>query len=228
MKGIKHVFFDLDHTLWDYSTNSSEALKELVTHFGISEFVTEEKFLKTYNSVNEKIWRKFNNGQIDREHIQKYRFPKVLRKLKIFIDHKPEDLNDFFIENCSSRTQLMPYTLECLTYLKEKYPMAIITNGFSDAQYKKMDSSGLNNYFDHLFISNEVGFRKPELEIYQLAMAKMNATPESSVMIGDNPKTDVRGAEKAGMKAIFYNPTGKRKSITTWEIESLVELIDIL
>lgn len=228
MKNITHIFFDLDHTLWDYESNSILALKELVSHFEIDNHVTSEEFLKTYHKINEKLWHKFNNGQIDREHIKQYRFPQVLRKLNVFIDHKPEDLHEFFMTNCSNRSEVMPETHETLTYLKEKYPMAIITNGFSEAQYPKMKASNLNQYFSEMIISNEVGCRKPEKEIFDLSMKRLGAKPETSVMIGDNPKTDIRGAEQAGMKAIFYNPTGNRKSVTEWEIQSLGELVRIL
>ena len=122
----------------------------------------------------------------------------------------------------------MPHTMTALNYLKEKYPLAIITNGFPEAQHPKMKSSGLDKYFDKVIISELVGWRKPQPEIYQHALKEMDATAETSVMIGDNPKTDVRGAEQAGLKAIFYNPTGKRKSVTQWEIQSLEELVGIL
>ena len=228
MKNIKHVFFDLDHTLWDYEKNSIETLTDLVYKFGIDKQVTVEKFLKVYQSVNEKLWHKFNNGQIDKAHIQQYRFPQVLRKLKVYIDHEPSDLSDYFINNCSIKPGLMPHTLTALNYLKEKYPMAIISNGFPEAQHPKMKSSGLDQYFDKVIISELVGWRKPQPEIYQHALSEMNASAATSVMIGDNPKTDIRGAEQAGLKAIFYNPTGNRKSVTEWEIQSLEELVGIL
>ena len=122
----------------------------------------------------------------------------------------------------------MPHALETLHYLHQKYPMAIITNGFPEAQRPKMKASGLDAFFPHVVMSETIGYRKPDLQIFEYAMGLLGAKPHSSVMIGDNPKTDVRGAEAAGMKAIFYNPTGNRKSITEWEIQSLNELMRIL
>lgn len=228
MKNIRHVFFDLDHTLWDYKKNSIETLTDLVFEFGLNEQVSVERFLKVYNSVNEKLWHKFNNGQIDKDYIHKYRFPQVLKKLNVFIDRKPSELSDYFISNCSIKPGLMPHTISTLNYLKEKYPMAIITNGFPEAQHPKMKSSGLDKYFEKMIISDSIGWRKPQLEIYHHALEEMNAKAETSVMIGDNPKTDIRGAENAGLKAIFYNPTGNRKSVTQWQIQSLDELVGIL
>ena len=228
MNNIKHVFFDLDHTLWDYEKNSTEALIELHSHFGLNEFVTVNEFLKTYHKINEKFWHQFNSGQIDREYIIKYRFPQVLRKLKIFIEHEPSKLHEFFLSNCSNRSEVFPYCHETLTYLKEKYPLAIITNGFPEAQYPKMKASNLEHYFDEVIISVEVGFRKPDKEIFDLSLAKMNAKAETSVMIGDNPKTDIRGAKDAGIQTIFFNPNGNKKSVSEYEIDSLKELIDIL
>jgi len=228
MKNIRHVFFDLDHTLWDYEKNSIETLTDLVHQFDIIEHVSVEKFLKVYNSVNEKLWHKFNNGKIDKNYIHKYRFPQVLRKLKVFVEYDPADITDYFINNCSIKPGLMPHTISTLNYLKEKYPMAIITNGFPEAQHPKMKSSGLDKYFEKVIISDTVGYRKPQPEIYIHALKEMNAEAATTVMIGDNPKTDIRGAENAGLKAIFYNPTGKRKSVTQWEIQSLEELVGIL
>jgi len=228
MKNIRHVFFDLDHTLWDYEKNSIETLTDLVHQFDIIEQVSVEKFLKVYNSVNEKLWHKFNNGEIDKNYIHKYRFPQVLRKLKVFVSHDPANMTDYFINNCSIKPGLMPHTISTLNYLKEKYPMAIITNGFPEAQHPKMKSSGLDKYFEKVIISDTVGYRKPQPEIYIHALKEMNAEAATTVMIGDNPNTDIRGAEKAGLKAIFYNPTGKRKSVTQWEIQSLEELVGIL
>jgi len=228
MKGITHVFFDLDHTLWDYETNSRQALTDLAHHFKLTDHVTVDQFIKAYEKVNEKLWHKFNNNQIDREHIHKYRFPQVLRKLKVFVEYKPEDMTHFFIENCSSKSGLMPHAKETLHYLHEKYPMAIITNGFPEAQHPKMKASGLDKFFSHVVMSEMVGYRKPDQQIFAHAMKLLGATANTSVMIGDNPKTDVGGAEAAGMKAIFYNPTGNRKSVTEWEIQSLHELVGIL
>ena len=228
MKQVKHVFFDLDHTLWDYEANSRQALTDLVHHFGLTDYVTPEKFIDSYEKVNEKLWHKFNNNQIDKEYIRKYRFAMVLQKLSVYIDHEPEALTEYFISNCSIKSTLMPGTLDALNYLHEKYPMAIITNGFQEAQFPKMKASGLEKYFNHVVVSDTLGSRKPDERIFQHAMQLLDAQPHTSVMIGDNPKTDIRGAEAAGMKAIFYNPTGNRKSVTEWEIQSLSELVGIL
>lgn len=228
MKNIKHVFFDLDHTLWDYEKNSTDTLKDLVSKFGIDKQVPVENFLKVYHSVNEKLWHKFNEGQIDKGYIQQYRFPQVLQKLNVCVSHEPSELSDYFIHNCSIKSGLMPHTLTTLNYLKKKYPLAIITNGFPEAQHPKMKSSGLDQYFDKVIISGLVGWRKPQSEIYHHALKEMNASAESSVMIGDNPQTDIRGAENAGLKAIFYNPMGNKQAETKWEIQSLEELVGIL
>lgn len=228
MKGITHVFFDLDHTLWDYERNASETLVDMMREFGISEQVEEQKFLKAYNSVNEKLWHKYNHGQIDKEHIRKYRFPQVLRKLKVYIDRQPEDLHDYFVSNCSAKSGLMPHALMALNHLKGRYPMAIITNGFEDSQHRKIHASGITHFFGEVVTSETLGYRKPQPEIFHHAVKAMGGKPETSVMIGDNPKTDIRGAEDAGLKAIFYNPTGGRKSVTEWEVQCLSELVGIL
>lgn len=204
------------------------ALIELYHHFGLSKHTEAETFLSAYQKVNEAMWSKFNNGSIGRDHIRTKRFPEVFEKLGVPFNYDVEEVHDYFLNNCSNRSEVFAYAHETLEYLKAKYPLSIITNGFPEAVHPKMKASDLNQYFKDLVISLEVGHRKPEPEIFRLAMKRLDAKPETSVMIGDNPKTDIRGAEAVGMKSIFFNPTGNRKSVTEWEIQSLDELIKIL
>ncbi len=228
MRNITHVYFDLDHTLWDHSLNAKETLIELVNYFDIGHHVPTEEFIRVFEKVNARLWHKYNQKEIDRNHIRKYRFAQILRTLKIYIAHKPEELSDYFIYHCCRKPGLMPGTLNALRYLKEKYMLGVITNGFSDTQQVKIDASGLAPFFDSIITSETTPYRKPEAQIFHHALSLSQVAPHQSVMIGDNPITDIRGALDVGMEAIFYNPTGHRKSVCEWQIESLDELIRIL
>lgn len=228
MKHIRHVFFDLDHTLWDNDRNVFDTLSEMAVHFNMLEQTSVEKFNKVFNKVNEKMWHQYNLGQIDKEHIRTRRFAYILKQLKVYLESHPQELSDYFVRVCSSKSGLMPDAELALHYLSGKYQLGIITNGFEDSQHTKIHASGLDKFFKVVVTSETTGARKPEPDIFHHALELAGAEAQSSVMIGDNPHTDVYGAENAGLKAIFYNPSGRRRSVTQWEIQSLSELTKIL
>jgi putative hydrolase of the HAD superfamily len=149
MASFEVVFFDLDHTLWDYETNSLETLKELFDEYDLSSMadITFEEFVKKFAKVNNKLWDNYNRGLIDRQVIKKKRFTKILKAFNI---HKPEmslSMSEDYIKNCPYKTNLMPYTHETLTYLHKKYPLYLLTNGFNDVQNVKIKNSNLDHYF---------------------------------------------------------------------------------
>jgi putative hydrolase of the HAD superfamily len=228
LKNLSHVFFDLDHTLWDNDRNVFETLEAMAVEFGLLRHTSVEKLNKVFNKVNEKMWHQYNLGQVDKEHIRTRRFAYILKQLKVQIDAHPQELSDYFVRECSQKSHLMPHAEYALFYLQDKYELGIITNGFDDSQQRKINASGLDRFFKVLVTSETTGARKPEPGIFHHAMEISGASARSSVMIGDNPHTDVRGAENAGMHAIFYNPSGKRRSVCQWEVQSLEELTRIL
>lgn len=226
MKEIKHIFFDLDHTLWDYDRNAQETLVEIYNELGASDTVSLKKFINTYYDVNDKLWYKYNKKLIDRDYIKNYRFVEVFKKTGIQESHA-EKSSLYFMANCSKKPHLMEHTKITLDYLIKKYKLHIITNGFNDVQPLKMKSSGIQSYFDVIVTSETSEARKPEPGIFYDALQRANAQKNESVMIGDNPKTDIHGARDFGIKTILYDPSGKKRSMADYSIQSLDELIRI-
>lgn len=227
MKGIKHVFFDLDHTLWDYNRNAQETLFEIYENLEKASNVSLKKFVNTFYEVNDKLWYKYNDGQIDRETLREARFVTVFQKLAIDVEEAKES-SDYFISNCSSKPHLIPFAKTALNYLGKKYQLHIITNGFEEIQPKKLKSSGIENYFKNVVTSEGSDARKPSPKIFEHAMQVAGSTSAESVMIGDNPKADIHGARDFGMRTILLDPSGKRRSMADYSIECLSELIGIL
>jgi len=228
LNNVTHLFFDLDHTLWDYETNATLALQHVMQQFELHQHIEEKKFLHAYKQVNEKMWHQYNLGKIDRSDIQKYRFAEILRLLNVVIPYQPLELHECFVARCCAQPHLMPGAMEAMHYLNEKYSLSIITNGFDEPQAAKLKASRIDHFFDVVVTSETTGARKPDKSIFHHAMAQVNSLPANSVMIGDNPNTDIRGGESAGMRTIFYNPSGQRRSVTAWQIDALDQLIAIL
>lgn len=225
------VFFDLDHTLWDYETNSLETLKELFDDYDLSSMadITFELFVKKFGKVNDKLWDNYNRGLIDRETIKKKRFVKILKAFGI---HKPElsqSLSEDYIKNCPYKTNLMPFAHETLDYLHKKYPLYLLTNGFNDVQNVKIKHSNIEQYFSGMVTSETSGHRKPSAEIYNYTLSLAKAKAETTIMIGDNLNADIIGAKKAKLSTVYFNPAAvKHNAETDYEVTCLSQLSSIL
>ncbi|HAA14231.1 MAG TPA: noncanonical pyrimidine nucleotidase, YjjG family [Cytophagales bacterium] len=224
----QHLFFDLDHTLWDFDRNSTETLRELYSEFdfeGRYQF-SEDRFLNTFLEVNHALWMDYNHGRIDRNHIRTRRFDLVLDALDASATDRPADLGEVYLARCPLKPHTLPHTHDVLDYLQAKgYALHIITNGFSDVQDKKLKAAGLDHYFDVVVTSETNGHKKPSPEIFYFALQSAKADLDNSLMIGDNLETDIAGAQAIAMDQVFFNP---RKHYhphrPTFEISSLDEM----
>lgn len=230
MKGIKHVFFDLDHTLWDHEQNAKKVIKDLYVEFDLSSRMDldQSAFQEVYSKVNATLWNDYNHGRIERDYLRNERFRIVLEHCDAKETHDSMKLSDYFLFHCPRQVATMDGADMVLEYLYKKYSMSIITNGFEDVQEVKMESSGLHKYFNFVFTSESIGKKKPDPEIFEFAMDKVGVKKHEVIMIGDNLKADVEGAQNAGITPIFYNPLGTVKSECQWQISHLSELMKIL
>lgn len=210
LSSIKHIFFDLDHTLWDFEKNARETLIELYLTHGFDQYTTQTSadFVKSYEIINKKMWSAYEKGEIDKQTLRTKRFNDSLLEIGVPFEKIPQNIWEEYLAICPLKTNLMDGAIESLRYLSLKYKMAIITNGFKEVQRIKIEKSGLSSFFDEMIISEEAGFQKPHTGIFALALNAMNSTAEQSVMIGDNLDTDIRGALDSGMKAIQFNHSG--------------------
>lgn len=208
MKKYKAVFFDLDHTLWDFDKNSEEAIRELYERTGLTERGVPgfEEFISRYKKINRRMWDAYHRHEISKEELRSGRFLKSLQQFGINDPEIAETLASEYVRISPYKTNLFPGAIEVLSYLKQKYSLHIITNGFREVQHIKIRESGLKEFFSHIHISEEVGFKKPEPEIFHLAVSTARATHAECIMIGDNFETDITGAQKAGIDCIYFSP----------------------
>ncbi len=204
----RHLFFDLDHTLWDFEANARATLEELHTSLkleekGVNDF---ELFYTNYLVHNERLWEQYRNGFIKQNELRGKRMRLALLDFKIVNEELSEKMNVRFLELLPTRTIVFPYCFEILNYLLEKkYTLHLITNGFEDVQHRKLKYSGLAKYFTEVITSQGSNYLKPNKEIFEYAFSKSNAKPDESIMIGDNIEVDIAGAINAGIDSVFVN-----------------------
>lgn len=209
MKKITHLYFDLDHTLWDTDKNSEESLNQLFKDFSLQDLgiPSFDDFMSKYKSHNERLWGLYAENKIGKDAVRVHRFMHTFQDFGIHDLDKAHQMAEVFVSITPRKKNLISGALELLEELNGKYKLAIITNGFKESQHIKMDSSGLSKYFEDVFISEEIGINKPDPGIFHYVMEKTGATsPTQCVMIGDTYQTDIVGAMSAGMHAIHLNP----------------------
>ncbi len=204
----KHLFFDLDHTLWDFDANAKDALTDLYKQFDLDNRVAApfEDFYRKYLYHNEILWDKYHNGQITAEELKWKRMWRTLLDFKIGDEPLAKELSAGFLELLPAKKNVFPYTFEILEYLlAKKYTLHLITNGFEKTQWSKLNNSGLAKYFTHVITSEASNSLKPKKEIFEFAVNKAGTSFKESIMIGDNLDADIQGAMNAGMDTIFVN-----------------------
>ena len=229
MKHINDIFWDLDHTLWDFDRNSDLTFNKILNENNIK--VDVYSFLKTYHPINRKYWDLYRLNKVSKAHLRYYRLSDTFKELCVEVsDDQINKLSVDYINHLSDFNYLIPNALTILENFHSNYNMHIITNGFKEVQNKKLEKSGLSKYFKTITISEDVGFKKPSKEIFLQAIARANAIIENSVMIGDNFNADIIGSKSVGMKAIYYNfhKTNEHQLGGVLEINNLLELEDIL
>jgi putative hydrolase of the HAD superfamily len=228
----KHLFFDLDHTLWDFDANARATLQQLhidldLVSKGIHDF---DLFYQNYLVHNEKLWARYRNGHIKQEELRLKRMWLTLLDFKIADEALAQQLNELFLQLLPGRTILFPDTKEVLQYLLDKgYQLHLITNGFEETQHSKLKYSGLTPFFREVITSEGSNSLKPQKEIFDYALERAGATAAESIMIGDSLEIDVAGALNAGMDAIHVNFTGAVSEGVhpTYTITGLKELENI-
>jgi putative hydrolase of the HAD superfamily len=227
----KHLFFDLDHTLWDFEANSRQTLLEIyhslkLSERGIADF---DQFHKCYIVHNDKLWARYRNGYIKVDELRWKRMWLTLLDFKIGDEPLARKMDELFLDALPSRRILFPYTIEILTWLKEKgYTLHLITNGFEKTQLSKLTNAGLDGFFTEVITSEGAGSLKPHKEIFDYDLRKTGALPEESIMLGDNMEADIQGAINAGIDQVYVNHLRQEPALRpTYTVYSLKELEEI-
>ena len=201
---VTDVFFDLDHTLWDFEKNSALTFQKIFEEHNVT--VELEDFLREYVPINLAFWKLYRENKIQKEALRYLRLRKVFDSLKYPIeDLLITLLADAYIEHLSTYDHLLPYSREILNYLKPTYRMHIITNGFEEIQAKKLRNSNIHGYFEQVINSEMAGVKKPDPRIFQLALERTGVLPNRALMIGDNLEADIIGARAVGFHTIHLN-----------------------
>ena len=220
---ITDLFFDLDHTLWDFEKNSALTFDQLLIDYQIP--VRLDDFLKVYVPLNLEYWKAFREQRMDKETLRYRRIKDTFDQLEISIDDDMVfTLADAYIQNLPEHNHLFPGAIEVLDKLKERYSLHIITNGFREVQHFKMRNAGLTPYFSTVTDSESVGVKTPNPLIFQKALSDASCNPTSSVMIGDSYEADILGALQVGMNAIHFMPLVKKHPQEYQEIDNLIQL----
>ncbi len=223
MTNITHIFFDLDHTLWDFDRNSGLSFKQIFQEQDIS--LNLEDFLKVYEPINLKYWKMYREEKINKEKLRYSRLKETFDILKYEIsDSLINTIAKDYIDYLPNNNHLIEGTLELLGYLKEQYQLHIITNGFEEVQDIKLRKSNIKPYFDVIVTSESVGVKKPNIKVFNFALEQAGVNPENAVMIGDSYEADIMGALNAGMHAIFYSNTSEKLNNEVTNVNSLLEI----
>lgn len=228
MTKYKHLFFDLDHTLWDFDANAKATLQQLhldlkLVDKGIHDF---DLFHKNYLQHNEKLWVRYRNGQIRQDELRIKRMWLTLLDFQIADEDLTRQLSELFLQLLPTRTILFPDTKEVLQYLTDKnYQLHLITNGFEKTQHAKLNHSGLDIFFKEVITSEGSNSLKPQKEIFEYALNKTGANVQESIMIGDTLDVDILGAMNAGMDQVHVNYNNAEQDLQpTFTIKTLLEL----
>jgi len=224
----KHLFFDLDHTLWDFEANSRLTLQQLYHSLGLADRgVTDfDLFHKQYIVHNDKLWDRYRNGFIKVDELRWKRMWLTLLDFKIGDEPLARQMGEDFLDALPTRNILFPYTIEILTYLRDKgYQLHMITNGFQKTQQSKLENSGLTGFFGEVITSEGSNSLKPHKEIFEYAFRVTGAEPAESIMLGDSIEADIQGAINAGIDQVYINHLGVEPAIKpTYTVSSLKEL----
>lgn len=224
---ITDIFFDLDHTLWDFERNSALAFQKVFDRHNIA--INFLEFIEVYEGVNQQYWKLYREEKISKQELRRGRLTDVFDMFgKQFplddIDAMAESYIDFLPEN----NFLFDGARDILDYLKPKYRLHIITNGFEEVQARKLHNSNIASFFNTVTNSERVGVKKPNPKIFHHALNIANTLPEKSVMIGDNLEADILGAEAVGFNTIHFTQAEAMTSQNAFRVSSLLEIKSIL
>lgn len=228
----KYVFIDLDDTIWDFHTNAKLTLRQIFEESDLGNYYNNfEEFFGIYARKNIELWNDYSKGKITKDFLMAERFRYPLARMGINNFQLAEAIGNKYLEILPSKKALMTDAVEVLDYLTQKYPLSIISNGFIEIQYKKINSSGIRHYFKHIVLSEDAGALKPDPRIFEYALKLNGASPHETIMIGDSYDADIRGAQSAGIDQVYFPPRGhhdQENRPATYTINRLLELKDIL
>ena len=232
MKSYEHIFFDLDHTLWDFEKNSIVTMQAVFNELslqdkGVYDF---DSFYTIYHEINEILWAKYRSKEISRNELRWKRMYEALTHYKIFNEKLSHEMSDLYLHILPKQRNVFPYAIDVLQYCRDKsYSIHLITNGFELTQYEKIKNAGIDEFIDKMITSEQAMSMKPHKEIFDYAFLLTGAKAHNSIMIGDSYEADIEGAKTVNMDQVYFNPNKiEHQGTTTFEIACLSEIKNIL
>ena len=224
---VQHIFFDLDHTLWDFKKNSNATFKSIFKELNFK--FSLEQFLDFYNPINHYYWKQYRENKISEVELRYLRLEKTFEAMEVpstaaLIDR----VSELYIQQLSTHTELFEGTVSVLEYLSSKYTLHIITNGFEHVQQRKLENSGIARFFKIVLTAEKIGFKKPHPTIFLSALKTAEVLPEHAMMIGDSLEADIQGALKLGMQTIHFNSHMEAYHDECLIIDQLADLTNLL
>lgn len=226
----RHIFFDLDRTLWDFEQNMRDALVDIFeTHKLDEAFPDAGTFIECFNRNNHYLWDKYLKGELSKDVLRYKRFEMTLLEFGIKSEYLAKTLGDEYLTVMPQKTALIPGTPETLDYLSSRYTLHVISNGFKEVQLPKLQRCKIDKYFEWVVTSDHSGYHKPDKRAFGYALSKANARKSESIMVGDDLDIDIIGAKKFGIDQIYFNPNkNPHQTKVTFEVRELTEITKIL
>ena len=227
----RNLLIDLDDTLWDIHQNGKECLQEIYHDYKYNNYYpTFDDYYNVYMPGNNRLWAQYRQGKIKKDELIVERFLFPVRDFGIDDPVYAKKLSDDFLERTTRKTLLIDGTIDLLEYLKPKYRMHILSNGFREVQYKKIKNSGLKGYFDKIILSEDAEINKPHPDMFNYALMNTNSRRDQTLMIGDSWDADIVGAYNSKIDQIWFNPAGDEPAgfEPTHTVKHLSEIKEIL
>lgn len=230
MRKYKHIFFDLDRTLWDFENNTTLTLKEILIHFNLQGIIRDEElFIQQYHRHNDYVWDLYKNNHIKKQELRAERFRLLLLDFGIVNPELVRLIDEYYITESPRKSLVIPHAHDILEYLSEDYQLYIITNGFQEIQETKLQSSNIHCYFKTVFTSDKLKVSKPNKQFFEAVIKSCNARKTESIIVGDDLENDIKGAANFGIDQVWFNPKHLSGPIQpTFTIYNLEELKTIL
>lgn len=238
MKQYKAIFIDWDDTIGDFIGAASTSLHEIYDMYHMTDyFESYDEFYHLYHSHNLQLWQLYGDDKVTKEFlwVDRFRWP-ILHGSKsqvvpsAQIDELAYQIGEDFLRLTTAHFSLLPGAEELVRYLAQKYPLVVLSNGFIEVQYDKINRSGLRDCFAHIVLSEEVGCQKPNPRIYETALQLCGMRAEEVLMIGDSWYSDIRGAINVGIDQLWITNrnTIADNQTATYIVENLQEIYDIV
>jgi putative hydrolase of the HAD superfamily len=228
----KVVFLDLDDTIWDFHENARLSLQDMFTDRQLDRYFKDfDEFFRIYAKRNIELWEQYGKGEITQEFLMAERFRYPLARMGVDDVELAEEIGVQYLDILPTKTALVPHAKELLDYLVSKYPLTLISNGFTETQYRKLRSSHIEHYFTHIVLSESAKALKPDKRIFDYALSLNNAMATEAIMIGDSYAADIKGAMNAGIDQIYFplnSINEDDKPECTYMINSLKDVFSIL